>query len=413
MGYPYHGLVPAAILYSKPGLTKEKFVGELERVEFPSIYEFDGGLEGLANILNLDMMRENLPRNLKGGGIFNYNRKWGYHGHILEREIGDDNDFTGKYILYKYNHFVHSHEIGGIIFPFREINLCDVHSVQSMIEYPSAEFEKGGSIADLHNKGISGIKVSRVEDVELDFGAEGQRIKGVPFLVYEESCEVFYSLDDFFGNYSWLRPEERFDFSQKEGELSNFLAPNLRWFMKNGRYYLDDSYARNNLGANRSPGGNWTDLILTAEAVKKRFWKVIEYCGKSHMEELFIRHPSSLVEYEKAIFDSHTSLHAKGKGMTISELLRMRTSMRGNIHIKDKSSLGKHIEGQIDMTKRWNAHNLKIAKKDRERVNEARRESGEKLIRGEIIPRRSWREDYTEEEIARFVDGYMEATSSE
>jgi len=39
-----------------------------------------------------------------------------------------------------------------------------------------------------------------------------------------------------------------------------------------------------------------------------------------------------------------------------------------------------------------------------------RRESGKKLIEGEIIP--LWREDYTEEEISRCIDGYMEAISS-
>jgi len=124
-----------------------------------------------------------------------------------------------------------------------------------------------------------------------------------------------------------------YDFSQPEGHFSvGWGWKNFLWRLEDGKYYLDEETF------NRIPAGffqrdrkgelsyGYTDLILTAEAIKHEAWKLLSYRGLDHLGYFMKDFPDSKQRYEQAVWDSHTSLAAKNRGMTVTELLRLRLS---------------------------------------------------------------------------------------
>jgi hypothetical protein len=68
----------------------------------------------------------------------------------------------------------------------------------------------------------------------------------------------------------------------------------------------------------------YTDLILTAEAIRHNAWKLLSYKGRMYLQDFLQDFPDSRAEYNHAVWDSHTSLSAKLQGMSISDFLRFR-----------------------------------------------------------------------------------------
>lgn len=75
-----------------------------------------------------------------------------------------------------------------------------------------------------------------------------------------------------------------------------------------------------------SPTGDlgYTDLILTCEVIKKKDWRVLQYRGYEHLDDFLKQNPDSYQAYQKAVWDSHTSLYAKKEKLTNTQLLRGR-----------------------------------------------------------------------------------------
>ncbi|MFH1211919.1 MAG: hypothetical protein V1659_03230, partial [Candidatus Woesearchaeota archaeon] len=98
------------------------------------------------------------------------------------------------------------------------------------------------------------------------------------------------------------------------------------WSMRENRYYFDertfDLIPASIRSKNRHYG--YTDLVLTREALRHRAWKLLSYKGLCHIDQFLRDFPDARLQYERAVWDSHTSLFAKGAGMTVFELLRMR-----------------------------------------------------------------------------------------
>ena len=96
------------------------------------------------------------------------------------------------------------------------------------------------------------------------------------------------------------------------------------WRIEEGRYFLDGkTFDRITAGLTSVQYG-YTDLILTAEAIKHGAWKLLSRRGLKHIPDFLRDFPDSRERYRRAIWDSHTSLYAKRKGMTVNEFLRMR-----------------------------------------------------------------------------------------
>lgn len=78
------------------------------------------------------------------------------------------------------------------------------------------------------------------------------------------------------------------------------------------------------MNCNNAIGLGYTDLILTKEAIKHKAWKLLSYKGRGHLQDFLRDFPDARVEYERAVFDSHTSLSAKLQGLSVSDFLRFR-----------------------------------------------------------------------------------------
>jgi len=103
----------------------------------------------------------------------------------------------------------------------------------------------------------------------------------------------------------------------------------------------DEQWVRDNVsrkGVRLLETYDWADLILTAEAIRTKFWKVLQRRGLEHMDEFLETHPEVKERYAEAIWDSHTSLFAKQKRMTHTELIRMRLEARINAEVAQRLS---------------------------------------------------------------------------
>ncbi len=108
-------------------------------------------------------------------------------------------------------------------------------------------------------------------------------------------------------------PENLFDFSRTRGELSlgaQFYNVKLRWFRKNRGYYLDTEHLLDHVWK-RSPGDInrsdfiYTSIVLTAEAIKRRYWEALDYCGGDERDgivaQFLMKHPSANIRHKTAV----------------------------------------------------------------------------------------------------------------
>lgn len=139
--------------------------------------------------------------------------------------------------------------------------------------------------------------------------------------------EAFNSEEELFQKWPQFKPENKYEFFQPNGSFSVSNAEDkFLWKNINGRYYLDEETF------NRIPSGclftkrecGYTDLILTAEAIKHRAYKLLSCEGYKFLGYFLRDFPDSKARHEKAIWDSHTSLYAKEKEMNHLELIRFR-----------------------------------------------------------------------------------------
>jgi len=103
---------------------------------------------------------------------------------------------------------------------------------------------------------------------------------------------------------------------EESGQLYAFLSKRIRWLQRNGKFFLDIPFVKDNLTKGEGRLFDcyaWNDLILTAEAVRVNFWKVLTRRGLDYMPKFLEKHPAVVAAYEKSTWDSYTSLYAKQK----------------------------------------------------------------------------------------------------
>jgi hypothetical protein len=128
----------------------------------------------------------------------------------------------------------------------------------------------------------------------------------------DSQTENFYSEEELYRVWPILKPEIMYDFSQEKGEFCVTRGSGFLWKNINGRYYFDEetfNHIPSSFFCSRNYG--YVDLVLTREAIKHQAWKLFSVGGQKHYDDFLTDFPESMKEYEKAVWDSHTSIYAK------------------------------------------------------------------------------------------------------
>jgi len=321
MGYPYHELIPAAILLDNPGILREGFVRLLSEIPCNRLCaysskdpweikdetdntDFDNGLEGLARILGLEKSQEYaefMKPSFDENGI---KISLPYLDVPLDEDVG-----------YKYRIAIHEKNVLGTSRIVSELSwnkLC----VGSLWKEVMMGLEEGLVTKIIEEKLLNG------EGVE-DASVPGFEYK-MEIISFERKgrVELYRTDEDLLEAWPQFHPDFIYDWNQERGQfmvLGNL--DNFRWVMKNGKYYLD-SETFNRIQASFI---GYVDLILSSEAIKRKAWKLLSYKGRVHLPQFLRDFPDAKEVYDRAVWDSHTSLYAKQKGMTNNDLLRMRS----------------------------------------------------------------------------------------
>lgn len=340
MGYAYTGLIPAAVLFSNPGITKEKFIelldschscwtaGYSKYAKWGSYrYKFEDkdwhqGLEGLAKILRLEE-----------------SAKFKEFEKIQDSRKDERGLWLNPLQYYDPQEYKTPKKYG-----FKVIEIAE--HISNELDEPRTIFDESNvalKVGDVwtkpyndHDNGASIVTKIFSEILKLD--EKGDIADGnIPFIYEMEVRPIrkkykyhkFKREQDFFKKFPWFHPEFRYDFSQRSGTIytgAYLSSNNFKWIQKDEKYYLDEEATFNSIPASTfgTMTFGYTDLILTAEAIKQKAWKLFSYKGKKHMYYFLRKFRDSRLSYERAVWDSHTCLWAKQKGMTNNELLRQR-----------------------------------------------------------------------------------------
>ncbi|GEM_PF-5425811 len=140
----------------------------------------------------------------------------------------------------------------------------------------------------------------------------------------------FDTLEDLVRAFPEYSPEKLFDYSQEHGYLETYHSSCLgsprvsdSWIMRNGGYYL-------NLTKMIEEGReqDFTSMVLTAEAIRKGEWEVLEYCSGEErpgvVADFLVRNPDSNRRHKDAIIYFRSAYDALKRGLTNIEWLRER-----------------------------------------------------------------------------------------
>lgn len=336
MGYTFDDLIPAAILLDNPGITKEEFSRRLMETDSGGFgaSDYHSELIGLAHVLRLPPL---LPKEAFYESYdslhLDAKRKFNYWRHSVEKGTpsGYPQDFSihedplkNKWSYVHRTHTVH---------PERVVKF------ENTTYNGRGEFLSDGGTGQ--NKTIDGMNgiILRIlksegkhedENSEHSYSYRRQKLHVLPFEMHR-LWFVYDSLAELVEKHPSVSPEKVWDFSQTHGKF-NIHEMSLResafyWRMKDGKYYLDEK-TFDEIPLHWDWRRNWllgyTDLKLTASAVRTKFWKVLGNYGRDVKRLMFAAHPETEKEYEKAVWDGETSLLAKRAGWTHNELMRFR-----------------------------------------------------------------------------------------
>ena len=330
MGYLYYELIPEAILLDNPGITKEEFVKLLDKThsskfreykEDPrwdyhdprdDIQEHHNGLEGLAQTLNLEHTKE-----------------------FTEFQTPKE-DENGLYI--RPPMFIPGEQAEEMIEragrkPHVIVHIKNIIHKPKEVEQLSWEKLKPGDIWEECQMGMEkGLveKIIKEESlVEKDDDDEDPTMSGPQYrytmiirsIEKEYDLQKFKSIEKLMEKWPQFKVMNKYNFGQETGNFS--MAKNFIWEQKEGRYYLSEkTYSRIPISGILQKG--YKDLILTAEAIKHKEWKLISCKGLQHLPRFLQDSPDSRKRYENAVIDGELCTFARMKGITITEYLRLR-----------------------------------------------------------------------------------------
>jgi len=348
MGITAFELIPVTILFDNPGITREEFSEILNTFDGPwrgmffcgdmNIAEikasrhqkpsFDSsylqGIYGLARILNLPYRKEHISF-LKG------------HKKI----VNDVELFEPRFEIK-----THSKELG-IVNEYDILFNTDIElEPESKIEIRLHKLvSEGETIQDDYAcdnlvKKIVSYTNKPMSEEEFLLNSEHDPWDG-PHQYVLSTCKVGYctkkyvtaSLDELLRDHPEFSPDAMYNFDMDRGvfDLGLKYKKNFFWKKVGDKYYIDEK-TFDNIPAGYSkniPSFGYTDIILTSEAVRTGSWDVFTFRGGGNIpykeiNNMLSTHPESYEQYAKAVWDSHTSLFAKSKRFTHTELLRWR-----------------------------------------------------------------------------------------
>lgn len=306
MGYPYHELITPAILLDNPGLTREEFTSH-----FQNIPQCDGILE----YKNTDPWDIVSPENFFRSDELARRLYLEYSQTYIDFQT-KKRDASGCWI---YPPELKKTESGYEVIKHIDNELGSFESIEIEWEW---NIEEGKSINVEDDNDYLVDKV--LKNNENQYTLEVQPIK----LISE--VEVFSSEEELFEKWPQFKPENMYDWSQTKGEFKVLMGEkSFLWKNINGRFFLDKKTFDHIPYSFRSGNYGYTDMILTKEAIRHQAWKLLSRRGLVHLHDFLEDFPDSKAEYEKAIWDSHTSLWAKSKEMNHFELIRMRVTPHG------------------------------------------------------------------------------------
>ena len=103
-----------------------------------------------------------------------------------------------------------------------------------------------------------------------------------------------------------------YDFSQTEGELNcSYRFEKFKWKKVNDEYFLDWETFRDIPGTSVGDDGRpnpltltYTGLILTAEAIRHRAWKLLSAYGLAYLDDFLTTFPDSKRRDDLAVEDA-------------------------------------------------------------------------------------------------------------
>jgi hypothetical protein len=335
MGRTAHELIPAAILLDNPGITREEFVELLEPFKYWSP-DYGLKLHGIGRILNLEKT-EDFKKFLESE-----KHKVDSNGIALEeilfmpmRQEAIFDSGQSKLITYGAPVFE--------VIDHQGYRLGDKKEINDLLSEPVKKGELFfNPIFSEHHLVIEVLGIEKNPNAkEDDYKFKGRLVVRAVKKIFR--TKKYTRLNSLTKDYPIFHPDRMYDFSQAEGKVStDDYVSNFFWTKTGDKYYLDTERTFDSIKAGiilyKDEKGwlqrqyGYTDLILTAEAMKHRFQTIFEYVHADsqvrHMRRMFKKYPLSYERYKKAVWDSHSSLFAKDQGMTYSELLRWRLLSR-------------------------------------------------------------------------------------
>ncbi len=333
MGYIYDGLIPPAVLFNNPGITREEFVELLAQThcstsqfgkEEPWDY-YDGdrhdrhnhrGLKGLAYILHLDDTEEHKSFETSSKD------KNGLRINVPYVLPSDEEESS-----YKFEVVIHERNI---LEPPKVVEELSWGGLDVGFVWEAVHGSEKGLVTKIFEEECL-IDEEHKDDEFLDpfESGPGYRYKmEIRPIRSEYRDEKFASEEELYAAWPQFHPDFIFNWSQERGHFSVAYSRDndFLWLNREGRYHLDEETFDRVPASFQSGELGYVDLILTSEAIKHKAWKLLSYRGLIHASAFLRDFPDSKARYTRAVWDSHTSLSAKKKGMTISEFLRWRNS---------------------------------------------------------------------------------------
>jgi len=332
MGFAYVDLIPPAILLDNVGITREGFARLLNKTHCSwmkryeeqdpwnsydpndrDIHNYHKSLEGLASILGLRSSKR-----------FIEFQKAHYDEHrllvrppfMLPAREGAD---------YKFEVIVHEKNVVEIPEIIETLSWCKLEPGDVWEEVQMGH-DKGIVTSVIEERFIGKEKQDDDEDEEDNtYPQYDYKLEIKPFYgVFRE--EKFKTRKELYKKWPQFHPAVQYDWAKESGSFHVMFADNcFLWRQERTRYYLDEkTFDRISPSFRTSLIFGYTDLIVTAEAIRHGAWKLLSYRGDIHIPAFLRDFQDSKVRHARAVWDAYTSLYAKSKAMTITDFLRLR-----------------------------------------------------------------------------------------
>lgn len=325
MGYYYAELVPPAILFNNPGINMKEFDTLLRKTEHQVLTKYEP-IYLLARTLCLPT-NESFKKNRQNGKT------------ILDVHSLPLSPPTLYYDCKNNKYEVSLHVRNNLSPSINHTNIEFSEIYENQTTYLNGEdywySETKCLVKSILEK--RKIKLTPSHPFYNEFDKSKNKVFQYQFVcqkideIYEE--QVFNSEAELFNKWPRFRPENRFNFSLSNGEFysMNFLKKNFLWKQVNGRYFFDEkSFDLMPAGGSklRYQGAGFTDLVVTPEIIKSNISNLPNYNARDYDEEfqLLIEDLPEISKrkIETAIWDAHTSIHAKEEKLTHLELMHRR-----------------------------------------------------------------------------------------